>query len=214
MQIAILGTGKMARGIAFGLRETTHDLTFGSRDPARAEALAREMSLENARAYHGAGILAATTRADVTFLALPYSVALETVAAVREGLAERVLVDLTNPLNERFDGLLTVDNTSAAEEIARVAGPRVKVVAALKNTFAGTFAEPKIGGGAAPDVLIAGDDRAACATVAGLVEAMGFGTLDAGPLVVARTLERMTLLLIDLATRNHWNWSAGFKLLH
>ena len=34
-----------------------------------------------------------------------------------------------------------------------------------------------------------------------------------GKLKVARTLERMTVLLIDLATRNKWNWNAGFKLV-
>jgi len=43
---------------------------------------------------------------------------------------------------------------------------------------------------------------------------MGFGAVDAGPLRAARTLERMSLLLLDLATRNHWNWNAGFKILH
>jgi len=36
MQIAILGTGRMARGIAFALKETPHDLTLASREPERA----------------------------------------------------------------------------------------------------------------------------------------------------------------------------------
>jgi|SRR5579871_6511649 len=213
MQIAILGTGKMARGIAWALRETAHDLTLGSREPQRAEALAREMEAENARKFRGASYQAAASRADVVFLAVPFDAAAALVSSLRAELADKILVDITNPLNDEYDGVTTLDGTSAAEEIARAAGPRVKVVGALKHTFAGTFAEPHIGGGAAPDVLIVGDDAEAKKTVAGLVEAMGFGALDAGKLKVARTLERMTVVLIDLATRNQWNWNAGFKLV-
>ncbi|MSP62418.1 MAG: NADP oxidoreductase [Myxococcales bacterium] len=214
MQIAILGTGKMARGIAYALRETAHDITLSSREAARAEQLARDMSAENARTFHGSSYHAATARADVAFLAVPYGHAAGVIASVHDALQEKILIDLTNPLNAGFDGVATPEGTSASEEIARAAGPRVRVVGALKHTFAGTFAEPAINGGPAPDVLIAGDDAEAKKVVAGLVEAMGFGSLDAGPLRVARTLERMTVLLIDLASRNHWNWNAGFKLLH
>jgi hypothetical protein len=214
MHIAIIGTGKMGRGIAYGLRDTTHDLTFASREPARAEGLAQAMREEQARLYRGTGQIAAAARADVIFLAVPWSEALAVVHEIRDALDGKILVDITNPLNDRFDGLVTPEGTSAAEMIAEAAGPRVRVVAALKHTFAGTFAEPGIAGGPAPDVLVAGDDAEAKAAVAELVCAMGFGALDAGPLAVARTIERMTVLLIDLAQRNHWNWNAGFKILH
>lgn len=214
MHIAIIGTGKMGRGIAFGLRDTTHDITLASRDPARAEGLAQAMREEQARLFRGTGYVAAAARADVVFLAVPWSEAVETAHALRDSLDGKVLVDLTNPLNESYDGVVTPEGTSGAELIAEAAGPRVRVVAALKHTFAGTFAEPGIGGGPAPDVLIAGDDAEAKRLVAELVHAMGFGALDAGPLAVARTIERMTVMLIDLAQRNHWNWNAGFKIVH
>jgi 8-hydroxy-5-deazaflavin:NADPH oxidoreductase len=148
------------------------------------------------------------------FLALPWRAALPFVEAVRAHLDGRVVVDLTNPLRPALDGLEVADGTSASEEIARAAGPRTRVVAALKNTFAVTFAEPTIAGGPAPDVLIAGDDEAAREQVAGLVRAMGFAPLDAGPLVAARIIERMTLLLLQLNGRHHWNGQAGFKLVH
>ena len=55
MHIAIIGTGRMARGIAYGLRVTTHDITLGSREPAQAEALAKVMSEEHGRRYRGTG---------------------------------------------------------------------------------------------------------------------------------------------------------------
>lgn len=214
MQIAILGTGKMARGIGYALRDTPHDLTFGSRDAARAEALAKTMSEEHGRRYRGATHAAAASRADVAFLAVPYASAAALAAELKQDLDGKILVDLTNPLNDNYDGVLTRDGTSAAEEIAQAAGDRVRTVGALKHTFAGTFAEPQIAGGPAPDVLVVGDDAAAKQVVLDLVRAMGFGALDAGKLRVARTLERMTVLLIDLANRNQWQWNAGFKLVH
>lgn len=214
MQIAILGTGRMARGIGYALRESPHDLTFGSRDAARAEALAKQMSEEHARRYRGVLLEAAASRADVAFLAVPFSAAPATAAALRDALDEKILVDLTNPLNDDLDGVTTLDGTSASEEVARAAGPRIKVVGALKHTFAGTFAEPAIAGGPAPDVFVCGDDAAAKQTVCELVAAMGFGALDVGRLKIARTLERMSVLLLDLAQRNRWDGVAGFKILH
>lgn len=214
MQIAIIGTGKMAKGIAYGLRETSHDITLASRDPARAEALAQVMAEEHGRRYHGGSYESAAARADVTFLAIPYKHALETVGRLQLALDDRILVDITNPLNDSFDGLTTREGISGAEEIDRRAGGRVRVVGALKNTFAGTFAEPNISGGPAPDVFIVGDDSEAKQIVGDLVRAIGFGAIDAGPLKVARTIERMTVLIIDLAQRYNWNWNAGFKIVH
>ena len=109
----------MARGIAYGLRGTAHDIVLGSRDAAKAEALAAEMGEEQARRYRGATLEAAVARADVCFLAVPWEAALETAAALREALAGRVLVDLTNPLAPTWDRLIVADGTSAAEELAR-----------------------------------------------------------------------------------------------
>jgi NADPH-dependent F420 reductase len=214
MQIAILGTGRMARGIGYGLRDTAHDITFGSRRATDAEALARQMGEEHGRRYHGSSLDAVGARADVFFLAVPWAAALPLVTALRDRLDGRLLVDLTNPLNETFDGVATPEGTSAAELIAAAAGPRARVVAALKNTFAATFAEPTIHGGPAADVLIAGDDEGARAETAALVRAMGFGAVDAGPLRAARAIERMTPLLIQLDRAHHWNGQSGWKLLH
>jgi 8-hydroxy-5-deazaflavin:NADPH oxidoreductase len=128
MQIAIIGTGKMGKGIAYALRETSHDITFGSREAGRAESLAKVMGEEHARHYHGTTYAAAASRADVIFIAIPFDV------------AEKV--------------------------------------------------------------------------VAELVTAMGFGAVDAGRLRVARTIERMTVLIIDVAQRHGYGWNAGFKILH
>ena len=214
MQIAIVGTGRMARGIAYALRETAHDITFGSRRPEEAAALAAQMSGELARRYQGTSTEAAVVRADLDFLAVPWLAALPLVTALRPHLDGRILVDLTNPLAATLDDVVTPPHTSASELLAEAAGPRVRVVAALKHTFAATFAEPGIGGGAPPDVLVAGDEAAAKERVMELVRAMGFGALDAGPLRMARALERFTPLLIGLDRANHWQGASGLRLVH
>jgi hypothetical protein len=209
MQIAIIGTGRMARGIAFGLRETAHDVTFGARRLDQATALAAQMSDEARRRYRAAGVEAALARADLAFLAVPWPAALEVVTAARPDLDGRVVVDLTNPVAPSLDHLLVPADSSASELLAEAAGPRARVVAALKNTFAATFAEPTIGGGPAPDVFVAGDDAEAKREVAALVQAMGFPAIDAGPLTMARTLERLTLLLLHLDRAGHHHGQLG-----
>src|SRR5437773_728018 len=127
MQTAILGTGRMARGSAFALKDTVHGITLASREPPRAEALANEMSEGHGRRFDGAAYEAAAARADVVFLAVPWSGALETAAQLRDALDGRVLVDLTNPLNASYDGLAVEPTTSASEELARALGPRGRV---------------------------------------------------------------------------------------
>lgn len=214
MQIAILGTGRMARGIAYALRETGNEIIFGSRRPDEAAQLARQMSEEHARRYAGSSLEVAAARADTHFLAVPWEAAVPLISSLREHLDGRVVVDLVNPLSATFDDVVTPPGTSASELLAAAAGPRARVVAALKNTFAGTFAEPTIAGGPPADVLLAGDDAEAKRRVAGLVSAMGFSPLDAGPLRMARHIERMTPLLIQLDRAHHFGGAAGYKVLH
>jgi hypothetical protein len=67
------------------------------------------------------------------------------------------------------------------------------VVKAFNTTFAGTLVSGQVGGQPL-DVLIAGDDEAAKATVAQLVEAGGMRAVDAGPLRRSRQLEHAGFL--------------------
>jgi predicted dinucleotide-binding enzyme len=73
-------------------------------------------------------------------------------------------VDITNPVNETFDGLVTPPDSSAAQELASTAAG-ARVVKAFNTTFAGTLIEGRVAGQPL-DVFIAGDDDDAKATVA------------------------------------------------
>jgi predicted dinucleotide-binding enzyme len=68
------------------------------------------------------------------------------------------VVDISNPLNETFDGLATAPGTSAAEEVAQSAPAGARVVRASNTTFSGTLVEGQVAGQLL-DVLIAGDDE-------------------------------------------------------
>jgi predicted dinucleotide-binding enzyme len=88
-------------------------------------------------------------------------------------LAGKVVVDISNPLNQTFDDLATPPGTSAAEEVAATVPTGTRVVKAFNTTFSGTLVEGQVAGQPL-DVLIAGDDEEAKETVAQLVS-------DGGP---------------------------------
>ena len=57
-------------------------------------------------------------------------------------------------------------------------------------------------------------EKGALQTVAELVQKAGFNPIIAGGLAVSRTLENMTVLLIQLTMKYNYNWVAGWKVLH
>ncbi len=149
---------------------------------------------------------------DVVVLAVPYPAVSDVLAAHGEHLAGKVVVDITNPLNfETFDSLTVPADSSAAAEIA-AALPASRVVKAFNTTFAATLAQGAVGP-LTTTVLIAGDDDAAKATVAEVVQAGGLKTADAGPLRRAREMEALGFLQISLAAREQVAWTGGFGVV-
>jgi len=146
---------------------------------------------------------------DVVVLAVPYPAIPDVLAAHRDHLAGKVVVDITNPLDfETFDSLTVPADSSAAAEIA-TALPGSRVLKAFNTTFAGTLAQGAVGP-LTTTVLIAGDDDAAKATLGDVVQAGGLKTVDAGPLRRARELEALGFLQITLAAREQVTWTGGF----
>ena len=122
MNITILGTGNMAKGLASVFAAGGYDVILGSRD---AEPGERNRQGTGAR-VKGDGLAAAANKSDVVVLAVPFDAAAETIAAAG-GLAGKVLVDISNPLTPDYMGLTVGHSTSAAEEIQKLA-PKAKVV--------------------------------------------------------------------------------------
>ena len=149
---------------------------------------------------------------DIIILASAFAANLETVRQLGGELDGKVVVDISNPLNATYDGLVTPPGTSAAESI-RDALPRgARVVKAFNTTFAPTLLTGQVAGQVL-DVFIAGDDEAAKAVVATIVRDAGLNAIDVGPLVRARQLEALALLGITLQPRLGTGFGTAWKLV-
>ena len=116
----------------------------------------------------------------VVVLAVPFTSIESLTNALAPALAGKIVVDTTNPLKPDFSGLATGDGPSAAERIA-AALPEATVVKAFNTLFASLQADPNALG-TALDALMATDDEAARATVAGLAREIGLRPVSVGPL--------------------------------
>ncbi len=207
--IAVIGTGNMGKGIALALAAANHQVWLGSRSLDKAQEVVNELGLTQITA---ATNQAAAAEADFIFLAVPYQGLDDVANEIRTQAAGKVVVDITNPLNETYDGLLTSPDQSSAELVAELF-PDSRVVGAFKNTFAGVFYEPVFEGDQTTTVLVIGNDEQAKSKVIQLINSLAFDALDAGSLQSARTIEQMTVMLIGLSMKYNYNWRAGFKLL-
>ena len=161
MNITIIGTGNMARGIATRALEGGHGVTLLGTEQAKAEALAAELPGEAQ-----AGAVGDPLSGDVVVLAVWYQAVPDVLARYGDQLDGRVVVDITNPVDPETYAPLTVEAGSVAQEIAATV-PGAKVVKAFNTTFAGTLAEGQVAG-TQIDVFLASDDAAAKAAVSQL----------------------------------------------
>jgi len=182
MDVTIIGTGNMARGIATRALAGGHAVTLLGTEQEKAQALAGELSGDVKTGTVGDPIAG-----DVVVLALWYQ-ALDDVLGRYDGqLDGKTIIDITNPVDLNTYAPLTVEAGSAAQEIASKA-PGAKVVKAFNTTFAGSLVEGQVSGQPL-DVFVASDDDEAKETVRELAESGGLRVLDAGPLAHARQLE-------------------------
>jgi predicted dinucleotide-binding enzyme len=149
---------------------------------------------------------------EVVVLAVPYSAAASVVQQYGDGLAGKIVVDITNPVDFSTMSPAVAPGTSGAEEIAKAAPAGAKVVKAFNTTFAGTLGAGQVAGQPL-DVFIAGDDADAKATISRLVEAGGLCAIDVGSLQRARQLEALGLLHMALQFTLNTGFQTTVKLL-
>jgi len=213
--IAVIGaTGNMGSAIAKNLSKGNYRILLCANDEPKLQALAEDIKQVNLAA--DVEILdcarIASWEADIIIVAVPYQAKKDVAAKTREVANQKIVISIANPLNDTYNGLLTAPDTSAAEELQKML-PHSKVVKAFNNTFAADFATPVIAG-TLVDAFVAGNDQEAVEIVSELVQTAGFNPIVAGDLSVSRTLENMTLLLIQLNMKNNYNWLADWKILH
>jgi NADPH-dependent F420 reductase len=193
MHVTIIGTGNMARGIGSRVLAGGHDLTVVGKEADKAEAVAADIGGGGSVSTAGS---TEPIEGDVVVLAVYYPDARSAVEQHGDQLAGKVVVDITNPLNETFDDLVVPPDGSATDELARLA-PEARFVKAFNTTFANTLRSGEVSGNEL-DVLMAGDDEDAKAAVAQLARDGGLNAIDTGPRKRARELEALGLLHIGL----------------
>ncbi len=213
MNITIVGTGKMARGIGTRLLAGGNNVILVGHEPGKAEDLATELQ---SATQGGASVRAASEGSSiesaVVVLAVPYAAAAPIVQQYGDQLAGKIIVDITNPVDFTTMSLAVSGDTSVAEEIARVAATGAKVVKAFNTTFARTLIAGQVAGQPL-DVFIAGDDADAKATISQLVTSGGLSAVDAGPLRRARQLEALGLLHMALQFTLSTGFGSAVKII-
>ena len=208
MQVTIIGAGNMGRGIGTRLVAGGNDVKILDNDPEEARKLAGELGGSTEAGAGGDPL-----DGDVVVLAIWYEPARSVIEQYGDQLDGKIVVDITNPVDvDSFDGLVTPDDSSAAEELAKLAPDGARLVKAFNTTFAGTLLAGEVSGQPL-DVFIAGDDADAKETVAGLARDGGLNPIDAGPLRRARELERLGFLHMALQDDLGTGYGSTIKVL-
>ncbi len=209
--IAVIGgTGHQGLGLAIRWAAAGLPVVIGSRDRARAEAAAEQVRTivrgagerPAARAsVEGRENLDAARVSEVVVITVPASAHAETVAAIAPGLSEKIVVDVTVPLDRNPSYAVQLPEGSAAEATQRALGAGSRVVGAFHTVPASLLQD--LSRPVDCDVLVCGDDPAAKARIIELAQAIGARALDVGALRHTHTLERITALLIGLGRKAH-----------
>ena len=202
MRVAIIGAGNVGKALGTSLARAGHEVTITAKHSEHARAAAQEIGAQPANTPADA-----VTDADVVILAVPFVGAVDEVTGeIRDRVAGKTVIDVTNPMKPDFSGLAT-EGSSAAEEFQKRL-PEANVVKAFNTIFATNQAHPS------PEIdgYVAGDDDKAKRQVISLVESIGFSALDVGPLKAARYLEGMAVINIGLNAQNGWDWTSAWKL--
>lgn len=198
--ISIIGSGNMASAMGTLALKGANTVEVIGRDQAKAAALASELG-------NGAtaGTWGAAPAGDIVILAVLFDSAVPVVSEFGDALANKIVVDITNPFNSSATGLAVPHDTSVAQRVAETAPTSAYVVKAFNTLFRDVLAA-----GGPLDVFIAGDDAHAKASLGQFIESLGMRAQDTGDLSMAHWLEGAGLMSVGLA--NHGVGNLNFSL--
>jgi 8-hydroxy-5-deazaflavin:NADPH oxidoreductase len=187
--ISIIGTGNMARAIGALAVAGGNTVEVIGRDRSKAADLATTLGDSTTTGEFGAA-----PAGDIVIVALRYADVVPVITQYGNALADKVIVDISNPFNADADGLALPADTSIAQEVAKAAPAGARVVKAFNTVFGHVLEK-----GRTLDVFMAGDDAQAKARVSEFIASLGLRPLDVGGLTMAHWLEGTGLVLMGLA---------------
>jgi 8-hydroxy-5-deazaflavin:NADPH oxidoreductase len=187
------GTGDFGQGLAERLRRLGEEVELGSRTP-HDEFVSNRDCAENA---------------DIVFLSVPPAGVADMCLSLADNLDGKIVVSVASPVVfEDGNPGAAVGEVSLAELAARSA-PGARVVAGFHTVSAKALA--RVDEPLDEDVMLCGDDKDAKAVVAALAERLVEGrAVDAGRLEVARWLEPITAVLLNVNRR--YKVSSGIRV--
>lgn len=213
MKIGIIGSGNMGGGLGKLWAKAGHQVIFSySRDENKLLQLA-----SSAGGDAKAGTPEeAVSQSDVILLAV-WLPSIEEVIRATGSLDGKIVITCVSGLQPDFTGqtigLATDLKLSVAETIQQFA-PKAMVVEAFNSTFAEIIASDSRQFGAdLPSIFYCGDDSEAKQIVAGLIADCGYEAIDAGNLLVARTLETLATAWVQFAVSSQLFPNLGLKAL-
>ena len=185
MKIGVIGAGFIGRLIAIhGVRNGHEVIISNSRGPESLRSAVAAIKCKSGFAEDAAKF------GDVVFLAVPIS---NYRSLPAQALAEKIVVDANNYYPDRDGPIPELDSgeaTTSELTAAHLSGS--KIVKAFNAIMANDLEKDglppgSVGRRALP---MAGDDKAAKAVIASLIEEFGFDVVDAGPLSEGWRFER------------------------
>lgn len=184
MTYSIIGSGAIGRALAVQFARAGLDvLVANSRGPASLADMVREL---------GPKITAVSAqealRASVVILAAPFT-AIPAAVGDAAGWEGRIVVDATNAID--FPAFTPTDlGGRLSSEVVADAVPGARVVKAFNTLPAAVLAADPAQNGGRRVLFVSGNDAAANAEIAGLIERLGFSAIDLGKLFEGGRLQQ------------------------
>ena len=209
-RFGILGSGDVGQALAKGFAANGYEVRIGTRSPGKLAKFSkstgiREGSFQEVAHWGQAVVLAVLGKAALDALDL----------AGPDNVRDKLVIDTTNPISDDApeDGVLcyfTGPNESLMERL-QAAHPRARFVKAFNSVGSDVMIHPMLAGGP-PTMFYCGNDSVAKATVAHLLEQVGWEPVDMGTAVAARAIEPLAQLWCIPGFRED-QWMHAFRLL-
>ena len=185
MKIGVIGAGFIGRLIAIHSVRNGHDVMISnSRGPNSLRSAVAAIKCKSGFAEDAAKF------GDIVFLAIPFS---NYRSLPAQALAKKIVVDANNYYPDRDGPIPELDSGEATtSELTAAYLKDSKIVKAFNAIMANDLEKDglPVGSAGRRALPIAGDDKAAKAVVAKLVDEFGFDVVDAGPLSEGWRFER------------------------